>query len=138
MHRNYLMAFLVALLLVLAGCGGGSGAGEEDAGNIDPETGMVINPEGRDIGEPYIVEGEIKSMNLIPSTSPEFLIVAESGSQYRILTQAIGEIDGEAGEPLESYQFQIGMPIRATVEYDSEVNNGLGSLVSDNFTVLSE
>lgn len=138
MRKSYLMFILVGVVLILVGCGGESGAAEEETGNIDLESGMVINPEERDIGEPYIVEGEIKSMNLIPSTSPEFLIVAESGSQYRILTQSIGEIEGQTGELLESYQFQIGMPIRATVEYDSEVNNGLGSLVSDNFTVLSE
>jgi hypothetical protein len=77
-------------------------------------------------------------MTLIPSSKPEFLIVVNSGRQYRISPQAVGEISSSEGTVLQSSDFQIGMKVRATVLFNQDSNGGLGGLSSTDFTILAE
>ncbi len=91
---------------------------EEESGlqmsGIDPETGLEINPENVNPGDTFIIRGTIISMNLTPTTSPEFLIEAPSGQRYRIRSQPLDEIFFEDGSQIKPHEYRQGMKAMAT------------------------
>ena len=89
--------------------------GERPLSGVDPDTGLNVNPDVLNPGDTAIIRGEIISMNLTPTTSPEFLIQAPSGVNYRIRTQDLANTAYEDGTEIAPYQYQIGMLAQATV-----------------------
>lgn len=144
MKRYYFLWFL--LIFALAACGGGGGAAEPAADGsdaeeetaaediIDPETGLVVNPEA-DPGTEFIVEGPISSLTLIPQTKPEFVIELPSGKRYRIRSQALSETFYEDGTEIEPHTIRQGMHIRATVIFVPDEGEH-GEFQSRNLTFL--
>ncbi len=133
--RSRFIFLTLFIILFLTACGGGR-AGEIADDAVDEETGMLVNPADRKYPEPYLVMGTIKSMNLIPAARPEFLVVTETGRQYRVYPQPVGELTFEDGTPIKGNEIKIGMPVRATVSYDGAMNGGLGGLRSEDFHIL--
>lgn len=147
-----LLVLLVFVALLVA-CGGGtespttgaSGAtGSDETGpagpEIDPDTGLVINPDLQyaQSGEEFIVDGTAISLNLTPVTSPEYLILPEGGTlRYRILGQALADTFYEDGSAVPISAFQNGIHVRATVKFDADVLPG-GRYVSTNITILQD
>ncbi len=88
--------------------------GDRPTSGTDPETGLSVNPDSVNPGDTFIVRGEIISMNLTPTTSPEFLILAPDGSKFRLRTQDLAETFYEDGDQLQAYQYKLGLLAQAT------------------------
>ncbi len=111
---------ILVVVLLLAACGGGSSSGPSDEDvetEVDPETGLMINPL-QDPGGPFIVEGVINSLTLTPQTSPEFVIKADNGKNYRIRSQSLADTYYDDGEAVTPSLIRQGERVRATVTYD--------------------
>jgi hypothetical protein len=85
------------------------------ASGTDPDTGLEINPPEVVPGVEFIVRGEIVNANLTPQDSPEFVILAPSGTRYRIRSQHVNDIIYEDGTKPALHEFQRGVFIQATV-----------------------
>jgi hypothetical protein len=120
-HVGKLIILVIVMGFVFTACGGGSTEGTDagDAGEaeVDPDTGLLINPDVAPEG-PFIVDGEINSLNLTPQTSPEFVIRVDSGKTYRIRSQGLAETYFDDGEPVTPSLIRQGVRARATVTYD--------------------
>ncbi|MCC6606947.1 MAG: hypothetical protein IT327_27315 [Anaerolineae bacterium] len=81
----------------------------------DTETGLPVNPASVNPGDTFIVRGEIISMNLTPTTSPEFLIQAPDGLKFRLRSQDLAETFYEDGDQLQPFQYRNGILAQATV-----------------------
>lgn len=88
--------------------------GDRPLSGTDPESGLIINPDSVNPGDTFIVRGEIISMNLTPTTSPEFLILSPDGLKFRLRTQDLADTFFEDGEQLQAYQYQLGLLAQAT------------------------
>jgi hypothetical protein len=88
--------------------------GDRPMTGTDPDTGLPVNPDSVNPGDTFIVRGEIISMNLTPTTSPEFLILAPDGLKFRLRTQDLADTYYEDGEQLLAYQYQLGLLGQAT------------------------
>ena len=88
--------------------------GDRPMSGIDPETNLAVNPDTVRPGDTFIVRGEIISMNLTPTTSPEFLIQSPDGLKFRLRSQDLAETYFEDGDQLEPYQYQLGLLAEAT------------------------
>ena len=88
--------------------------GDRLMSGVDPETGLAINPEIVNPGDTFIVRGEIISMNLTPTTSPEFLIQSPDGLKFRLRSQDLAETFFEDGDQLQAFQYQLGLLAQAT------------------------
>lgn len=125
MCKRHMYGLFVALLtiLFLAACGSGNG-GEPAAGEngpaIDTETGLPFNPES-DPGGQFIVEGPLVSLNLTPQTHPEFVIRVSPTKTYRVRSQSLAETFYEDGEPVVPNTIRQGMEVRATIEYNPDL-----------------
>ena len=133
---------LLVLAALLAACGGGASAPAADVPDavIDPDTGLVINPDlaYAQSGEEFIVDGTAVSLNLTPVTSPEYLLLPIDGTlRYRILGQPLADTFYNDGTLVPVTAFQNGIRIRATVRYDPDVLPG-GRYVSSNITVIRD
>ena len=74
---------------------------------VDPDTGLNVNPEMRSIQVTrFIIRGEIISMNLTPTTSPEFLIQSPDGLRFRIQSQDLADTYYDDGDQLQPFQYQ--------------------------------
>lgn len=107
------------------------------AGGTDPDTGLEINPPSVVPGVDFIVRGEIVNANLTPQDSPEFVILAPSGTRYRIRSQHVLDITYEDGTQPALHEFQRGVLIQATVRQDE----GAGATITVNstdFTLLHD
>ncbi len=80
----------------------------------DPDTGLTVNPDSVNPGDTFIVRGEIISMNLTPTTSPEFLFLAPDGLKFRIRSQDLADTFFEDGDQLQAFQYQPGLLGQAT------------------------
>jgi len=89
--------------------------GDRPLSGTDPDTGLIVNPDSVNPGDTFIVRGEIISMNLTPTTSPEFLILSPGGSKFRLRSQDLADTYFEDGEQLLGYQYQSGILAQATV-----------------------
>ena len=145
MMQKLLAVLWLAITLLVAACGGGqasepsaaSRAGGDSAAStetetitagdattflgrpasgIDPETGLPINPEEVNPGDRFIIIGTITSMNLTPTTSPEFVIQSPAGKRYRIRSQDLAETYFEDGAQLRLFEYQLGLKAMATAE----------------------
>lgn len=88
--------------------------GDRPLSGTDPESGLIINPDSVNPGDTFIVRGEIISMNLTPTTSPEFLILSPDGLKFRLRTQDLADTFFEDGEQLQAFQYQLGLLAQAT------------------------
>lgn len=88
--------------------------GDRPMSGTDPETGLPVNPESVSPGETFIVRGEIISMNLTPTTSPEFLIQSPEGFNFRLRSQDLADTYFEDGDQLQAFQYQNGLLAQAT------------------------
>ena len=116
--------------------GGDLIAGRPTSGT-DPETGLDVNPETFGPGDEFVVRGTIISMNLTPTVSPEFLIEAPSGRNYRIRGQDLAETYFDDGTQLRPHEYRQGMLAEATVALPSDAGPA-DILVSENLTLLRE
>lgn len=88
--------------------------GDRPMTGTDPDTGLPVNPESISPGDTFIVRGEIISMNLTPTTSPEFLIQSPDGLKFRLRSQDLAETFFEDGDQLQAFQYQNGLLAQAT------------------------
>lgn len=88
--------------------------GDRPMSGTDPDTGLPVNPESVNPGDTFIVRGEIISMNLTPTTSPEFLIQSPDGINYRLRSQDLADTYYEDGDQLQAFQYQNGLLAQAT------------------------
>lgn len=88
--------------------------GDRPITGTDPETNLLVNPDSVNPGDTFIVRGEIISMNLTPTTSPEFLIQSPDGLKFRLRSQDLAETYYEDGDQLQAYQYQNGLLAQAT------------------------
>jgi hypothetical protein len=88
--------------------------GDRPMSGTDPETGLPVNPETVRPGDTFIVRGEIISMNLTPTTSPEFLIQSPEGLNFRLRSQDLADTYFEDGDQLQAFQYQNGLLAQAT------------------------
>lgn len=88
--------------------------GDRPMSGTDPETGLPVNPESVNPGDTFIVRGEIISMNLTPTTSPEFLIQSPDGVNFRLRSQDLADTYFEDGDQLQAFQYQNGLLAQAT------------------------
>lgn len=94
--------------------------GDRPMTGVDPETGLLVNPDSVRPGDTFIVRGEIISMNLTPTTSPEFLIQAPDGLKFRLRSQDLAETFYEDGEQLQPFQYQLGLLAQATANLPAD------------------
>lgn len=114
--------------------GGEMIAGRPTSG-IDTDTNLEINPPTVVPGVDFIVRGEIVNANLTPQDSPEFVILAPSGTRFRIRSQQVSDIAYEDGTVPALHEFQRGVLVQATVRQDE----GAGATItvqSTDFTLL--
>lgn len=88
--------------------------GDRPMSGTDSETGLPVNPESVRPGDTFIVRGEIISMNLTPTTAPEFLIQSPDGLKFRIRSQDLAETFYEDGDQLQAFQYRNGILAQAT------------------------
>ena len=88
--------------------------GDRPMTGTDPETGLTVNPDSVNPGDTFIVRGEIISMNLTPTTSPEFLIQSPDGLKFRLRSQDLADTYYEDGDQLKAFQYQNGLLAQAT------------------------
>lgn len=88
--------------------------GDRPMTGTDPETSLPVNPESVNPGDTFIVRGEIISMNLTPTTSPEFLILSPDGLKFRLRSQDLADTYYEDGDQLQAFQYQNGLLAQAT------------------------
>ncbi len=113
-----------------------SGFGDLPLTGTDSETGLVINPPKVNPGETALVRGTIISMNLTPTTSPEFLVQIEDGTKYRFRSQDLDDTFFLDGSQLKPYEYKIGMLGQAVITLAADA--GPSDLAtSDNLTFIS-
>ncbi len=100
----------------------GSPFGDRPMTGTDPETGLSINPETINPGDTFIVRGEIISMNLTPTTSPEFLIQSPDGLKFRLRSQDLADTYYEDGDQLKPFQYQNGLLAQATASLAADAS----------------
>ena len=145
MNKKFcLLMLLFVLILVACGGGGDSTEGENTETDnsqeqpevqVDPETGLEINPDPIPTSGEFIVEGIMVSNTLIPQDSPEFTIQSPAGKNYRMRSQPLSAITYEDGSAVEVTAFVRGVPMRATVSVE---NSQTSVLITTNLTVLQE
>lgn len=96
--------------------------GSRPLNGTDPDTGLVVNPESVSPGDTFIVRGEIISMNLTPTTAPEFLIQTADGLKFRIRSQDLKETFYEDGDQLQAFQYRNGLLAQATVSLAADAS----------------
>ncbi len=148
MRMKSLWILLVMVLLVACG-GGGEEGGSSDGpavenvfdengrqiGGVDEASGLAVNPEEFNPGDTIIVLGEIVTMNLTPTTSPEFVVQAEGGRRYRFQGQDLKETFFEDGSEIQLHEFKLGMVTQATIAWDASASLSDVS-VSENVTII--
>lgn len=107
------------------------------ASGIDPDTGMEINPPEVVPGVEFIVRGEIVNASLTPQENPEFVVLAPSGTRYRIFAQNVNDISYEDGTKPALHEFARGMTVQATVRQDEDAGATIAVNSSD-FTLLHD
>lgn len=107
------------------------------ASGIDPDTGLEINPPAVIPGVEFIVRGEIVNASLTPQESPEFVILAPSGTRYRIFAQNVNDISYEDGTKPALHEFGRGMMVQATVRQDENAGATI-AVNSTDFTLLHD
>ena len=113
-----------------------SGFGDLPLSGTDDETGLEINPPVVNPGDSALVRGEIISMNLTPTTSPEFLIQIEDGTKYRFRSQDLEETYFLDGSQLKAFEYKIGMLGQAVITLAADA--GPSDLATtDNLTLIS-
>lgn len=112
-------------------------AGGLQMSGMDPDTGLEINPAQPFPDVDYILRGKIVSFNLIPQTSPEFLIESPDGVRYRIQSQAVPDIYFEDGSQLLPHEYKRGMMLQATARL-IESTSATSVMNSSNLVLLSE
>lgn len=105
------------------------------AGGIDPDTSLEINPPTVVPGVDFIVRGEIVNANLTPQESPEFVILAPSGTRFRIRSQQVSDIAYEDGTIPALHEFQRGVLVQATVRQEEDAGATI-TVHSTDFTLL--
>jgi hypothetical protein len=105
------------------------------ASGIDPDTGLEINPPSVVPGVDFIVRGELINANLTPQESPEFMVLAPSGTRYRIRPQAVNEIFYDDGTQPALHEFQRGVLAQATVRQEEDAGATI-TVTSSDFTLL--
>ena len=92
----------------------GSPFGDRPMKGADPETGLQVNPDVVRPGDTFIVRGQIISMNLTPTTAPEFLIQSPDGLNFRLRSQDLATTFYEDGDQLKPFQYRNGILAQAT------------------------
>jgi hypothetical protein len=153
-----LIGFLiVGLWLGLMVACSGSGGNNDSAGNdssssssssvaetptaeaeIDPETGLLINPNPAPQEGEFIVIGPLSAVNVIPQDKPLFTVKIPGGASYTINSQPIPDIYVEDGSQIRPHEFRAGMQVRATVRIDPERVGGSSGFVTEDLTILLE
>ncbi len=113
-----------------------SGYGDLPLSGTDPDTGLTINPPSISPGESILIRGEIISMNLTPTTSPEFLIQLEDGTKYRFRSQDLADTYFLDGSQIKAFEYKIGMLGQAVITLASDA--GPSDLATtENLTLIS-
>ncbi len=106
--------------------------------HIDPDSGLVINPDSVPGNASFIVEGTLIDVDLTSSDAPQLVVRLPSGETVLIASQPIDQVLDSAGinVDLTTYEYDVSPPnplrIRATVQEQDD-----GVLVSDSLTVLA-
>ena len=103
------------------------------ASGTDPDTGLEINPAAVVPGVDFIVRGEIVNANLAPQETPEFVVLAPSGTRFRIRSQHVKEIFYDDGTQPALHEFQRGVLLQATVRQEEDA----GATITVNSTDLT-
>ena len=113
-----------------------SGFGDLPLSGTDPDTGLEINPPVVNPGDSALIRGEIISMNLTPTTSPEFLIQLEDGTKFRFRSQDLEDTYFLDGSQLKAFEYKIGMLGQAVITLAADA--GPSDLAtSENLTLIS-
>ncbi len=107
------------------------------ASGTDPDTGLEINPPSVVPGVDFIVRGEIVNASLTPQDSPEFVVLAPSGTRYRIRSQHVNDIFYDDGTQPALHEFKRGVLLQATVRQEE----GAGATItvqSSDLTLLHD
>lgn len=124
--KYWLVVLIIMSAIMITACGGGdsepANGGEtvDEGPDIDPDTGLIINPNS-DPGGQFIVEGSLVSLNLTPQTAPEFVIRISPEKTYRVRSQSLADTFYEDGEPVIPNAIRQGMLVRATIEFDPDL-----------------
>ena len=131
MKTKIWVTIMIVGVMLLAACGGGNAepasggntggdSAQEPDIEVDPETGLLINPL-TDPGGQFIVEGSLVSLNLTPQTSPEFVVRIAPEKTYRVRAQSLADTFFEDGEAVTPSNIRQGMMVRATIEFDPDI-----------------
>ena len=105
---------------------------------IDPNSGLLINPDPLPDDDSFIVEGTLMEVDLTSADAPQLAVRLPSGETVNIVTQPVDQILDTASTnvDLTAYEYEVSplnpLRIRATVQ---KQNNGL--LTSDDLIVLA-
>lgn len=111
--------------------------GDRPLTGTDPETGLPVNPESVSPGDTFVVRGEIISMNLTPTTSPEFLIQSPDGFNYRLRSQDLADTYFEDGDQLQAFQYKNGLLAQATATLAADASPS-DIPISDDLVLIKE
>ena len=104
---------------------------------IDPDSGLLINPDPFPDNASFIVEGTLMEVDLTSSEAPQLVVRLPSGETVNIVTQPSEQILDSAGTTvdLSAYEYEVSplnpLRVQATVQGQ---DNGL--LISDDLIVL--
>ncbi len=118
-----------------AAAGDGAVIAGRPASGIDPDTNLEVNPPTVVPGVDFIVRGEIVNANLTPQESPEFVILAPSGTRFRIRSQQVSDIVYEDGTVPALHEFQRGVLVQATVRQEEDAGATI-TVQSNDLTLL--
>lgn len=111
--------------------------GDRPMTGTDPETGLAVNPETVRPGDTFIVRGEIISMNLTPTTAPEFLIQSPDGLKFRLRSQDLADTYFEDGDQLQAFEYRNGLLAQATATLAADASPS-DIPTSDDLTLIPE
>lgn len=152
--KKMVVFVLIGLLFGLLVACSGSGGNNSNAGNnssssssavtptaeaeIDPETGLLINPNPAPQEGEFIVIGPLSAVNVIPQDKPLFTVKIPGGASYTINSQPVPDIYSEDGSQMAPHLIRAGMQVRATVRFDPERTGGSSGFVTEDLTILLE
>jgi hypothetical protein len=105
--------------------------------HIDPDSGLLINPDSFPDDDSFIVEGTLMDVDLTSSDAPQLVMRLPSGETVTIVTQPSDQILDTAGNTVDltTYEYEVSplnpLRIRATVQKQDD-----GLLISDDLIVL--
>jgi hypothetical protein len=132
------LIYIIIIFAMFTACRSAAPSSPAVSGETDSESGLPLNPVSPPADSPFIVDGEIASMNIDTLSAPEFVIRIENGKTFRVQAQELSAVTYDDGEPVGVDNLETGMHVRATifVETSSRESNNLRLLRTNNLTVI--